>query len=157
MKNLIQIPRRIKILAYCLMPNHLHFLIRQLIDNGIAKFISNLQEGYAKYFNIREERSGSLFQAMFKAVRMETDEQLIHVARYIHLNPLTSYVIKEFDELENYPWCSFSEYMDKQKHGIVDKDEVLVYFASVKKLRDFTSSQVDYQRKLDKIKHLILE
>lgn len=149
--------KRIKILAYCLMPNHVHFLFKQLIENGIASFMSNFQESYAKYFNIREGRSGALFQSMFKAVRVETDEQLIHVTRYINLNPLTSYVIKNIGELENYPWCSFAEYMGKQDFGIVDKEEVLGYFPSIKHLREFTADQIEYQRELAKLKHLILE
>lgn len=157
MKDLRQIPKRIKIMAYCLMTNHVHFLLKQLTENGIANFMSNIQESYAKYFNIREERTGSLFQSMFKAVRVETDEQLIHVARYIHLNPLTSYMIKDIDELDIYPWCSFGEYMDKQNHAIVDKEELLSYFPSIERLRDFTANQIDYQRKLAKITHLILE
>lgn len=149
--------KRLKILAYCLMPNHIHFLLKQLSDGGIANFMSNFQESYAKYFNIRGERTGALFQSMFKAVRIETDEQFIHVARYIHLNPLTSYVLKEFSELEVYPWCSFAEYMGKQNNGIVEKEELLGYFPSKNKLRDFTANQVDYQRKLAEIKHLVLE
>lgn len=149
--------KRLKILAYCLMPNHIHFLLKQLSEGGIANFMSNFQESYAKYFNIRGERTGALFQSMFKAVRIETDEQLIHVARYVHLNPLTSYVLKEFSELEFYPWCSFAEYMGKQNNGIVEKEELLGYFSSKNKLRDFTANQVDYQRKLAEIKHLALE
>lgn len=157
MENLKQNSKRIKIFAYCLMPNHMHFLLKQLTEKGIADFMSNFQEGYAKFFNIKEKRSGSLFQSMFKAIRIETDEQLIHVLRYIHLNPLTSYVINDIKELERYPWCSFAEYMGKINHEILDKEEILGYFPTPKSLRDFTANQVDYQRKLAKIKHLVLE
>ncbi|MBI2020700.1 transposase [Candidatus Daviesbacteria bacterium] len=149
--------KRVRIWAYCLMPNHIHFVLKQLSENGIANFMSNVQESYAKYFNIREERTGALFQSMFKAVRIETDEQLIHVVRYIHLNPLTAYVIRETKELETYPWCSFVEYINRQNAGIADKEDVLSYFSSLKRLKDFTYDQVDYQRKLAEIKHLALE
>lgn len=157
LENLKTFKKRVEILAYCLMPNHVHFLFKQLIENGIANFMSNFQESYAKYFNIREGRSGALFQSMFKAVRIETEEQLIHVARYIHLNPLTTYVIKKIDELEIYPWCSFAEYMGIKDLGIVDKEELLGYFSSVKQLKEFTANQVESQRELARIKHLILE
>lgn len=149
--------RRLKILAFCLMPNHIHFLFKQLTENGISKFMSNIQESYAKYFNIRGERNGALFQSMFKAVRITTDEQLIHVARYIHLNPLTAFIIKNMNELEDYPWCSFTEYMSKNDNEIVDKEELIGYFSSIRRLKDFTANQVDYQRKLARIRHLILE
>ena len=94
---------------------------------------------------------------MFKAVRIESDEQLIHVVRYVHLNPLTSYVIREIKELETYPWCSFAEYVGTKNLGIVDKEDILAYFPSIKHLKDFTYNQVDYQRKLAEIKHLALE
>src|SRR3989338_6010554 len=70
---------QIKILAYCLMNNHFHFLLKQLTKNGISRFMANLQNGYAKYFNIKTRRAGPLFQSIFKAVRIATDEQLLHV------------------------------------------------------------------------------
>ncbi len=149
--------KRVKVWAYCLMPNHIHFVFKQLTENGIANFMSNLQESYAKYFNIKGERTGSLFQSMFKAVRIESDEQLIHVVRYVHLNPLTSYVIRKIKELETYPWCSFAEYVGNQNMGIIDKEDILAHFSSIKRFKDFTYNQVDYQRKLAAIKHLALE
>lgn len=149
--------RRIQMYAYCLMPNHVHFLIKEIEERGISTFMSNFQESFAKYFNIREDRTGSLFQSMFKAVRIESDEQFLHVSRYIHLNPLTSFVIKDIAELETYSWCSFGEYLREQDQGIIDKDKVLSYFSSIKHFKSFTLDQVDYQRKLAKIKHLILE
>lgn len=157
MEKLKTTTKRIRIFAYCLMPNHVHFLLKQLTEKGTANFMSNFQEGYAKYFNIKEERTGALFQSMFKAVRIETDEQFIHVSRYIHLNPLTSYVIDNIEELEIYPWCSFAEYMGKINYGILDKEEILGYFPTRKSLKDFTANQVDYQRKLAQIRHLALE
>ncbi|MGB9613620.1 MAG: transposase, partial [Candidatus Margulisiibacteriota bacterium] len=73
--------KQIDLLSFCLMPNHLHFLIKEVEKNGISTFMSNFQDSYAKYFNLRTERHGSLFQSMFKAVRIETEEQLLHVCR----------------------------------------------------------------------------
>lgn len=149
--------KQISILAYCLMPNHFHFQIEQLIGSGIHNFLRNLQNSYAKYFNTKRDRSGALFQSMFKAVRIESDEQLVHVNRYIHLNPLTSYVIREPKELEKYPWCSFKEYLENDTNNIVDKEKVLSYFKSPTDFKKFTFDQVDYQRHLENIKHLAPE
>lgn len=149
--------KQILILAYCLMPNHLHFQVKQLVGNGIHNFMRNLQNSYAKYFNTKRDRSGALFQSMFKAVRMESDEQLVHVNRYIHLNPLTSYIITNPNELEKYSWCSFKDYLENDPKSIVDKEQILEYFKSPEDFKKFTLDQVDYQRELDRIKHLTLE
>ena len=148
--------KQIKLFAFCLMPNHVHFLLKELEKNGISRFMSNFQNSYAKYLNLKTDRTGSLFQAMFKAVRIESDEQLIHVCRYIHLNPLTSYVIKDPDDLERYPWSSYSEYF-KKTSNLIDKSLISEFFPSKKEFKNFTLNQVDYQRQLDKIKHLSFE
>ena len=137
------------------MPNHFHFLIRGLTETGIKEFISNFQNSYAKYFNIKNDRTGSLFQPMFKAVRIESDKQLIHVSRYIHLNPITSYLI-ETKDLNKYPWSSYSEYINNIE-SFIEKDLILNFFKSAKDYKKFVLDQVEYQRELDKIKHLVLE
>lgn len=146
----------VEILAFCLMPNHIHFLLKQLEKRGIPIFMSNFQNSYAKYFNTKYQRIGPLFQPMFKAVRIETDQQLIHVSRYIHLNPVSAYLI-EIEELENYPWSSFGAYLNRKTLEFVNPDLVLSLFESSAKYRQFVYDQADYQRKLERIKHLTLE
>lgn len=158
MKNLRDGDRkRIELLAFCLMPNHIHFLIKEVTENGISTFMSNLQNSYAKYFNQKTVRTGSLFQTMFKAVRIETDEQLVHVARYIHLNPVTAYILKDINQLKGYLWSSFIDYIGLRNLDILNKDLVLGYFSSIEQFISFTNDQIDYQRELDQIKHLTLE
>lgn len=147
----------VQLLAFCLMPNHVHFLIKEVEDGGISRYMSNFQNSYAKYFNLKNDRTGSLFQTRFKAVRIETDEQLLHVTRYIHLNPLTSFIIRDISQLENYLWTSFSIYLGKQHLNCVETSFILNYFRSLEEFITFTYDQVSYQRELDKIKHLLLE
>lgn len=158
---LLQNKNLIEIFCYCLMPNHFHFLLRQERDQGIAKFLSNLQNSYTRYFNIIHERDGSLFLDQFKAVRIETEEQLIHVSRYIHLNPHTGYVVKTLEELENYPWSSFPDYL-QENNKVVNIDFILNLFGSIKEYKQknykkFVIDQADYQRKLKEIEHLVFE
>ena len=74
----------VKIIAFCLMPNHFHFLLQQEVDNGISKFLGNFQNSYTRYFNTKHKRDGNLFLDQFKAVLVDADEQLMHVSRYIH-------------------------------------------------------------------------
>lgn len=147
----------LNIVAYCIMPNHFHFLLQPFVINAISDFMRNMQNSYSKYYNTKYERTGSLFQFMFKAVRIETDEQLIHVCRYIHLNPITAYLI-EIDKLERYPWSSFKNYLSSNEdYSFVNPSIVLDQFKSRGVYKRFVFDQVDYQRELDKIKHLILE
>jgi len=148
----------IEILVFCLMPNHFHFLLKQVTENGISTFMRNLQNSYVKYFNIKNERAGPLFQSMFKAVRIETDEQLLHVSRYIHLNPSTAYIV-EPEKLESYRWSSLGIYLNKDliNHSFVNPEIILSFFKNREEYKEFVLDQAPYQRELDKIKHLILE
>lgn len=148
----------VSIYAFTLMPNHYHLQIRQLKDDGITKFVGNLQNAYARYFNTKYGGLGSLFQLRFKAVRVENDEQCLHINRYIHLNPLTSYLLKEFDELYDYPWSSFSAYISKIKYDFVNTEFIMDMFNRSKNdFIKFTKNQLDYQRELAAYKHLTLE
>ncbi len=148
----------VDILSFCLMPNHFHFLLRQSADRGISIFISQLQNSFTRYFNTKHERVGPLFLDQFKTVRIETDEQFIHVSRYIHLNPYSSFVIKDIKDLESYQWSSFPEYIAQdEQEDICKKDTILSFFKNTEEYKKFVFDQADYQRELDRIKHLIID
>lgn len=146
----------VDIISYCLMPNHFHLLLKQRMDNGISIFLANITNSYTKYFNAKHERVGPLFQGLFKAVHIGFEEQLIHVSRYIHLNPISSYLI-EPEELDSYIWSSYPEYMGLLNRNIIDPEIVMDLFKSKAKYKKFVLDQVDYARKLEQIKHLTLE
>lgn len=146
----------IEIYAYSLMPDHYHLLLKQLKVNGIRNFISNFQNGFAKYFNIKNENRGSLFVNPFKAKRITSDNILIHVSRYIHLNPVTSYLIK-FENLKTNPMTSFPFYSDGKKQDLVNTELLLRIFGSGEAYIHFVANQVDYQRKLRVVKNFLLE
>lgn len=148
--------RLIDILSYCLMPNHFHFLVKQTKDNGVSKFASNFTNSYTKYFNTKSQRTGPIFEGVFKAVYVETDQQLIHLSRYIHLNPVSSSIIAE-DMLNNYPWSSYSEYLSLSDDGIAEKELILGFFKSAGDYQNFVENQMGYAKELDSIKHLVLE
>ena len=146
----------VEILCFCLMPNHFHFLLKQLKDNGISIFISKFANSYAKYFNTKHERVGPLFQGRFKAVHIENDEQLVHVSRYIHLNPVVSSLIEEA-ALKDYVWSSYPEYLKLINSQITDKELVMSFFKTEDKYKQFVLNQADYGKNLEQIKHLTLE
>ena len=142
--------------AFAFMPNHFHLLVKQLADNGITKFISTIQNSYAKYFNTRYDRHGSLFQNPFQAKWIESDEQFIHVSRYIHLNPVTAYIIA-FNKLISYPFTSFAEYGREKQLTWLNTNYLLNMFDSNTQYQKFVEDQVDYQRTLANIKHITFD
>lgn len=78
----------VAIIAFCINPNHFHFVLKQLADGGISKFLQKFQAGYTYYFNVRHERSGSLFQGTFKASLIDNDEYLRKIFGYTNQNYL---------------------------------------------------------------------
>ena len=147
----------VNIYAFCVMPNHYHFLLRQKQEKGIMNFIRLIQNSYAHYLNIKIKRFGSVFQSPYKAKRVENDEQFLHIARYIHLNPLTTYLVGSPKDLESYEWCSFKDYSEEKSRKWVDTSFLMAFHKDKEKLKKFTIDQVDYQRKLEKIKHLLID
>ena len=145
----------VKIISFVLMPNHFHFLLQQAKDRGISIFLSKFTNSYTKYFNIKNKRAGDLLQGVFKAVRVETEEQLLHLSRYIHLNPLVSFVVKEKNFLY-YPWSSLPDYL-QGKSSLGWTEPVLSSFSSPNEYKNFIFDQVDYAKELEKIKHLTFE
>ena len=135
------------------MPNHFHILLKQEEESGISEFISKTLNSYTKYFNTKYNRVGPLFQGQFKAVRVESNEQLLHVHRYIHLNPIVSYLTKSLDA---YRWSSYSEYI-KHIKGICTKDIILDQFSNVKAYEAFHADQIGYGQTLESIKHALID
>ena len=120
--------------------------------------LTNLQDSYACYFNLKHKRPGGLFQSMFKAVRIENEDQFLHVSRYIHLNPSSSFLVKT-ENLVSYPWSSLIGYLKPEQiiWKFLNCQPILELANGEKKYSQFVFDRADYQRKLAKIKHLVLE
>lgn len=147
----------VELISYCFMPNHFHFLLKQIADGGISKFLSDFTNSYTRYFNTKTKREGPLFKGKFRAVRIETEEQLLHVCRYIHLNPYSSYIVKSLKELEKYPYSSLPEYLGEATRDFCQKKIILENFKTKVDYKKFVFDQADYQRSLEACKHLYLE
>ena len=118
------------ILVYCLMPSHYHLLINQGGDLSTSLFLQRLNLAYSMYFNKRYERVGPLFQGRFKAKFIETDEYLLHLSRYIHLNP--KQLLPKRRALSNYIWSSYPTYVGlRKKDPIADPTFILNYFSKI--------------------------
>lgn len=132
----------VKIISYCLMKNHIHLLIEQLTELPISKFMQALTVGYAMYFNKKYKRSGHLFQGRFHFSQITTEEYLIHLSRYIHLNPVAAKIV---GKPEDYSWSSYKEYLGLEETPWVKKEVVLEFFKKTKTVADykeFVNSQI---------------
>lgn len=139
----------VDVIAYCIMPTHLHIALKQLKDNGISAFMGSLLNSYTRYFNTRSGRKGPLWQSRFKHVQVESDEQLSHLTRYIHLNPVTEHLCEDPGAWE---YSSYREYVGESEDPICVHDYGL--FPSTSAYRDFVLDQKEYQRSLAQLKSL---
>lgn len=121
---------RVKIIAYCLMPNHFHFLLKPAKENGITQFLSDIANSHTRYFNTKNKRVGGLFQGTFKAKQVSSDGSCFQVSRYIHLNPAVSLRTNPYRILrpEHYPYTSYpawiSSSLNPKGYGFLDHQEV---------------------------------
>lgn len=130
----------IKLLAYCLMPNHFHLMVKQESDRGIDHFMRSVSTKYVRYFNSKYKRIGPLFQGIYKAVRIESEYQFVYLSKYIHRNPLDLITCKDDPcRLEDYRYSSYGNYLNKYWQGWLDTEEVLGLFGSVNKQISFKS------------------
>lgn len=147
----------VSILTFVLMPNHFHFTLKQIKDNGIEQFISLFTNSYTKYVNTKNNRTGPLFQGRYKLVLVDSTEQFIHLARYHHLNPYTACIVSTLDQLTDYPYSSLPTYLRKKSYEFVDTEILAGHFKSIAAHKKFVFAQADYQKKLGRIRKLILE
>jgi len=158
----------VDIYAFCLMPNHYHLLLDPRVEDGIPRFMKKINMAYAKYFNIKYKRKGTLFESRYKSIFIEKEAHFYHLPYYIHLNPLDiefpewrSRKLKDYNKaiefLNNYRWSSHLDYCGKKNFPSVTNREFLLdvfggtekYAESIKKwLKDL---------KLEAIRELSLE
>lgn len=116
----------LKLISYCLMPNHFHFLIHQDAATVIDQFMNSLWTRYVMYFNRRHKRVGPLFQSLYKAVLVENDEQLLYLSRYIHRNPLP---FIDDAHLATFKYSSYPHYLKLKSEDWLHSEEILNFFS----------------------------
>lgn len=134
-----------KILAYCIMPDHYHLLLSPDKSTNVSHFIGTVENSYTRFYNIKNNRRGPLWQSRFRCIRIVNNEQLLHVSRYIHLNPVTADLVKE----PQY-WI-FSSYRLYLQQFILDNIQPISIRTS-EAYEKFVMDNKDYQKKLRWIK-----
>ncbi|UCB56589.1 MAG: transposase [Candidatus Omnitrophota bacterium] len=151
-RHLISKRSLVDIIAYCFMPTHFHLILEQLNENGISVFMSNILNSYTRYFNVKTKRKGPLWESRFQRILVETDEQLLHLTRYIHLNPVTAYLV---DKPQDWKFSSYKEFLQEDREKICNYSKVLEI--NSQNYKEFVNIQIDYQRELARVKKLFLE
>lgn len=145
----------VEILAYCLMPNHFHLIVKQLSDEGITTFLRRTSNSYARAYNTRYDRVGTLYQGRFSAVLVENDEQLLHLSRYIHLNP---FIANLCDKPEEYQWSSYRlNYLQNISDRLCHPKFVISLMGSSTEYKQFIDEYSDYALDLSIIKKQLID
>lgn len=121
--------QQVTLLAYCLMPNHFHLMLRQYSLDGIDHFMRSMSTKYARYFNTRYQRVGHLFQGTYKAVRVTSEEQFTYLTKYIHRNPLELPEYRQGKALAAYKYSSYPNYLGIFYQPWIKTEDVLSYFS----------------------------
>ncbi len=144
----------VEIIAYCFMPTHIHLVLQQMKKDGISIFMGKVLNSYTRYFNLKNKRKGPLWESRFKNVEVGTDEQLLHLTRYIHLNPVTANLV---EDPSDWSFSSYKEYLGEKQleENICNYSRLLDIIP--KDYRKFVSSRKEYQRELAGLKELFLD
>lgn len=134
----------IDVIAYCLMPNHFHLLVRQIRDNGVSTFMRRALNSYTRAFNARHRRVGPVFQGVYQAVGIESNEHALHVSRYIHLNPFVAKLV----DVPSYRWSSYDQTLTAQDSRLCQASYLVELAGSGKRYQEFVRDYVSYARDL---------
>lgn len=135
---------RVELLAFCLMPNHVHLFLYQYNMDDMTEFMRSLLTSYSMYFNKKYKRSGPLFESRYKASRVYDDSYYQHITRYIHLNPR---------DWETYEYSSLPYYLQQVSDEWIHPERVMGIFKDPDEYRTFVSDYAENKEMLDILKH----
>jgi len=116
--------RSTELVAFCIMPNHFHLLLRETGESSIGRYMQRVLEGYTRFFHTKYKSSGHVFQGTYRSVHVKDDDQLMHLSAYIHRNPreLAAWKGKE----EQYPWSSLQDFTIANRWGGLIVPDIIV-------------------------------
>ena len=133
--------RNVELVTFCLMSNHFHLILKEVEDEGIAKYMQRVLNAYTKYYNTKYQKSGHLFQGPYQAVHVDDDQQLLHLSAYIHKNP---------ENWKSYVWSSYSDMIIKNRWGeLLKRDIILGQFKNSQQYKKFVETSLAKEIKED--------
>ncbi len=134
----------LELLTYCLMDNHFHLLFYQATQGTLSQLMKSVMVAYSTYFNHKYERTGPLFENRFKAAIISRDAYLLHVSRYIHLNPRS---------WKRFPYSSISHIRNASEPEWLQTKRVIQQHASREAYLEFVSDYEENRNMLGELKH----
>lgn len=142
----------VKFLAYCIMPNHYHLLLRVLSEEKFSHYINTLENSFSRYYNTKNKRKGPLWQSRFQSVRITSNHQLLHTTRYIHLNPVVANLVEKPEDWEH---SSYKDFINPSFSILSSLSEISI--EDPLQYKKFVEDRIDYQKRLKYIKRLPTE
>jgi putative transposase len=143
----------VEIIAYCLNPNHYHFILRQIKDKGVEKFMHKIGVSHTKYFNKKNKRSGSLFQGKFKAVHVDSNEYLLYLSAYINKNNF----IHGYNKIDSWPYSSLRAYLGKENNNIIRMEPVMGQFRDADDYANYMDENALYMKEKKELEKYLIE
>jgi putative transposase len=134
---------KVELLCYCLMNNHFHILLYQKEQGGMSQFMKSVMISYGRYFNLKYKRSGSLYESTYKASMINADNYLVHISRYIHLNPRY---------WQRYKYSSIRYYLEDITEEWLEKKRVMELFTHSSVYKLFLQDYEEHKTMLDELK-----
>jgi REP element-mobilizing transposase RayT len=130
----------LSVIAYCLMPNHYHFLLRPGEDDALSRFIQRLFNSYTQAFNRQHDRSGTLFEGRAKSILVDDERYVLYLCRYIHLNPVKAGLVTHPSE---WPYSNYREWVGRRSGTLVDHTFIEADFSTPREYESFVTSDID--------------
>ena len=135
---------KIELTCYCLMPNHFHMLLYQINEHAMPRLMRGVMTSYSRYFNKKYDLSGALFETTYKASIISLDQYLMHISRYIHINP---------KDWQTYKYSSLPYYLGQYPPVWIQPKRIIELFPSPNEYEEFIADYEEYKDMLDEIKH----
>lgn len=145
---------QVSIIAYCLMPNHYHLLLRQDGDIPAGKVPQLVFNSYTKAYNAKYEHSGTLFEGRFRAKQAQSDSYLSHLCRYIHGNPVKDGLV---DNPADWPWSNYLDWIGERNGSLVDRDFIIEHFDNPRRYNEFLFEYLESYRLPEGVKQFLNE
>ena len=133
--------RRVELVAFCIMPNHFHLIVKELEEGGITAYMQRGLTAYSKYYNTKYDKSGHVFQGPYKVVHITDNRQLLYLSAYIHRNPRE--IVKWFRKEDQYQWSSYQDFIGENRWGkLILPDIIIGQFKNKAEYKNFVKTSL---------------